>query len=165
MKKTSVYMIALLTLATLPTAEAAGRVVKIIDGDTLDFLEGTKLQRVRLVDIDAPEKNQPFGNKAKQYLSGIVINADAVAVRSIGTDNYGRTLGQVYVKRCAPTCLTYLANEEMVKNGFAWAYRFKGKASSSTMEKIEAEAKSKKLGLWSDKSPVEPWKWRREHSY
>jgi len=43
MKKTSVYMIAFLTLATLPTAEAAGRVVKIIDGDTLDFLVNTSL--------------------------------------------------------------------------------------------------------------------------
>ncbi|EPY4379414.1 thermonuclease family protein [Klebsiella pneumoniae] len=163
MKKTSVYMIALLTLATLPTAEAAGRVVKIIDGDTLDFLEGTKLQRVRLVDIDAPEKNQPFGNRAKQELNDLVQGANDTLLQPTGKDRYGRILGRVIVKKCEPACMNYYVNGEMVKRGFAWAYRYHGKASSPSMEKLEHEARSAKRGLWSDAGAIEPWKWRKEH--
>lgn len=163
MKKTSVYMIAFLTLATLPTAEAAGRVVKIIDGDTLDFLEGAKLQRVRLVDIDAPEKNQPFGNRAKQELNDLVQGANDTLLQPIGKDRYGRILGRVIVKKCEPACMNYYVNGEMVKRGFAWAYRYHGKASSPWMEKLEHEARSEKRGLWSDAGAIEPWKWRKEH--
>lgn len=163
MKKNSVYMIALLTLATLPTAEAAGRVVKIIDGDTLDFLTGTKLQRVRLVDIDAPEKNQPFGNRAKQKLNDLVQGADDTVLLTTGKDRYGRILGRVIVKKCEPACMNYYVNAEMVKSGFAWAYRYHGKASSPSMEILEYEARSAKRGLWSDPGAIEPWKWRKEH--
>lgn len=163
MKKNSVYMIALLTLATLPTAEAAGRVVKIIDGDTLDFLTGTKLQRVRLVDIDAPEKNQPFGNRAKQKLNDLVQGADDTVLLTTGKDRYGRILGRVIVKKCEPACMNYYVNAEMVKSGFAWAYRYHGKASSPSMETLEYEARSAKRGLWSAPGAIEPWKWRKEH--
>ncbi|HBR0962978.1 TPA: thermonuclease family protein [Klebsiella pneumoniae] len=163
MKKTSLYMIALLTLATLPTAEAAGRVVKIIDGDTLDFLEGTKLQRVRLVDIDAPEKNQPFGNRAKQKLNDLIQGANDTLLQPTGKDRYGRILGRVIVKKCEPACINYYVNGEMVKSGFAWAYRYHGKASSPSMETLEHKARSAKRGLWSDADAIEPWKWRKEH--
>lgn len=163
MKKTSVYMIALLTMATVPTAEAAGRVVKIIDGDTLDFLEGTKLQRVRLVDIDAPEKNQPFGNRAKRKLNELVQGTNDVLLQPTGKDRYGRVLGRVIVKKCQPACMSYYVNGEMVKSGFAWAYRYHGKASSPRMENLERQARSEKLGLWQDPDAIEPWQWRRDH--
>lgn len=49
-----------------------GRVVKIADGDTFTLLvNGDEQVKIRLDGIDAPEKGQAYGNKAKEYLSGI----------------------------------------------------------------------------------------------
>ena len=47
-----------------------GRVVKITDGDTLVVLDNSMTQhKVRLSGIDAPESNQPFGQRSKEALS------------------------------------------------------------------------------------------------
>ena len=51
------------------SAEFAGRVVRIADGDTITVLDELKQQhRVRLATVDAPERNQDFGSVARQYL-------------------------------------------------------------------------------------------------
>ena len=58
------------TDATQQTAEITGKVIHIIDGDTIDILTADKSRiRIRLNGIDAPEKGQPFGNTAKEFLS------------------------------------------------------------------------------------------------
>lgn len=49
----------------------------------------------------------------------------------------------------------------MVKKGYAWAYRYNKIASNPEMVKFERQAKQKKLGLWQDKKPIEPWKYRQ----
>lgn len=122
MKRKLVYWV--IVVCFLPSLSLAATVTRILDGDTLEVTEDSKTLRVRLIDIDAPEKKQPYGQKAKQFLTDFVKDADAVAVRSMGTDRYGRTLAQVYVKKCDSECLSYLVNAEMVKNGYAWAYRY-----------------------------------------
>lgn len=137
-------------------------VTRIMDGDTLEVKDNGDLIRIRLVDIDAPEKSQPFGQRAKQKLSELVKDANDVAVFSTGKDRYGRTLAKVYVKKCQPACLAYFVNAEMVKSGLAWAYRYHGKATSSAMEELESGAKQAKTGLWSSPDAVEPWRYRYE---
>ena len=69
----------LLLLACLPlstcAAELQGRVVRIVDGDTLILLDGTNMQhKTRLAGIDCPERKQPFGQRARQALSDYVFN-------------------------------------------------------------------------------------------
>jgi endonuclease YncB( thermonuclease family) len=55
--------------------ELAGRVVRIIDGDTLVLLDASDTQhKVRLAGIDCPEKGQPWSTRAKQALSEYVFN-------------------------------------------------------------------------------------------
>jgi endonuclease YncB( thermonuclease family) len=45
-------------------------VVAVADGDTLTILDaGRQQRRIRLAEIDAPEKRQPFGQRSKQSLS------------------------------------------------------------------------------------------------
>lgn len=46
----------------------AGRVVKVQDGDTLTVLVSRKQVKVRLADIDAPERKQPFGTRSRPSL-------------------------------------------------------------------------------------------------
>lgn len=47
-------------------ADFSGRIVRVIDGDTVQVLTSGEMVRVRLNGIDAPESSQPFGQKAKQ---------------------------------------------------------------------------------------------------
>ena len=55
----------------------AGRVVGVLDGDTITVLDAGKQQhRIRLAFIDAPEKSQPFGNASKRSLSALTIGQE-----------------------------------------------------------------------------------------
>jgi len=93
-----------------------GKVVGIADGDTLTVLTASKQQhKIRLAEIDAPEKNQPFGSKSKQSLSDLWFGKEAEAIPR-AVDRYKRTVARV---RCAGVD----ANLEQVNCGMAWVYR------------------------------------------
>ncbi|EOS1694660.1 thermonuclease family protein [Escherichia coli] len=155
--------LAVLVIASPAWAELRGEVVRIIDGDTIDVLVDKRPVRVRLVDIDAPEKRQAFGERARQALAGMVFRRP-VLVDEKATDRYGRTLGIVWVNVELPGQRPHQrnVNASMVHQGMAWAYRFHGRAADPQMLRLEQEARGKRVGLWSDPNAVEPWKWRRE---
>ncbi|QYN42336.1 thermonuclease family protein [Gilliamella sp. ESL0443] len=132
-------------------ADFNGKVVKVIDGDTVDILTNKKI-RVRLLDIDAPERRQAYGNASRKYLASLIAGK-TVYVKENKKDIYRRTLGVIYLKQVN-------INAKMVENGFAWAYRFKGVASNKNMEKLELKARQNKKGLWKDKHPIAPWDFR-----
>ena len=88
-------------------------VVSVSDGDTITVLDDNKQRHViRLMGIDAPEKAQAFGQKAKQSLSDLVFDKD-VSVTWFKRDRYGRTVGQVRIGD-TDVCL------EQIKRGMAW---------------------------------------------
>lgn len=132
-------------------ADFNGKVVKVIDGDTVDILTNKKI-RVRLLDIDAPERRQAYGNASRKYLASLIAGK-TVYVKENKKDIYQRTLGVIYLKQVN-------INAKMVENGFAWAYRFKGVASNKNMEKLELKARQNKKGLWKDKHPIALWDFR-----
>ena len=54
-----------------------GHVVGVSDGDTITVLDDNKQRYViRLMGIDAPEKAQAYGRRAKESLSDLVFNKD-----------------------------------------------------------------------------------------
>lgn len=129
-----------------------GRVVGVSDGDTVTVLDDQSRQhKVRLAEIDAPEKAQDFGLRSKQNLSDLVFGK-IVAVTVIDNDRYQRKVGVVIVG-------TLNANHEQVKAGMAWVYR--RYANDLKLYRYEAEAKAQKLGLWSQPYPTPPWEFRR----
>jgi micrococcal nuclease len=76
------YLALLLLLITFPAATETvylGKVVRIVDGDTLTLLVDSKQLKIRLSDIDTPEKKQPFGTRAKQALSDLAFGKEALA--------------------------------------------------------------------------------------
>ncbi|OCG45027.1 hypothetical protein A9G35_07035 [Gilliamella sp. Choc5-1] len=138
---------------TLVYADFNGKVVKVIDGDTVDILTIKKQKiRVRLLDIDAPESKQAYGNASRKYLASLIA-AKNVFVKESKKDIYERSLGTIFLNEVN-------INEKMVENGYAWAYRYKGVANNKLMVKLEKIAKQNKKGLWKDKHPIAPWNYR-----
>lgn len=128
----------------------AAQVISIADGDTLTVLEGREQIRVRLANIDAPEKKQPFGQRSRQSLADLCFGKDA-EVRPQSKDRYGRTVAVVI-------CNGIEANREQVERGLAWVYVKYNK--DPELPAVEVLARESRLGLWRDKEPVPPWEWR-----
>ncbi|WP_291952766.1 thermonuclease family protein [Campylobacter sp.] len=126
------------------------KVVEVIDGDTIKVIIKQKESKIRLFGIDAPEKNQAYGQISKKFLSAIVLNKE-VTLSIKDEDKYGRILAIVYLNDKD-------INQIMVKNGYAWAYEY----YSDLYLNVQNIAKSAKKGLWEDKNPIEPYKWRKQ---
>lgn len=144
-----------LLLATLPVHAQSliGKVVGVSDGDTLTLrIEGQPQTRVRLSAIDAPEKTQAFGERAKQALSDLCFGKPAQA-DVVDVDRYGRQVAEVW-------CEGVYANGAMVQNGFAWVYRIYAR-NRADLYAAEADARLARRGLWVDESPTPPWDFRR----
>jgi endonuclease YncB( thermonuclease family) len=88
----------LIPLPSFASDQLSGKVVGITDGDTLTVLVDRKPVKVRLAEIDTPERGQPWASKAKQALSTKVYG-QVVRVEVSDTDRYGRTVGHVYRNR------------------------------------------------------------------
>lgn len=143
---------AALAFSSAARADFTGPVVAILDGDTIDVLIDRQPVRVRLAQIDAPEKRHAFGTRSRQALSALVFR-QSVTVADAGRDRYGRVLGTVYVSRVN-------VNAEMVRQGMAWVYR--QYATDRSLFELEDEARAGRRGLWADPSPVPPWQFRRQ---
>ena len=147
------------TISPALAEKILGRVVGVHDGDTITVLTTDRQSlRTRLVGIDAPEFDQPYGTPAKQALSGLVFGKD-VALDVTGLDRYGRTLARVFYRNLD-------VNAEMVRLGYAWVYRLY--MTDETLLGLELAARAAKRGLWSLSEPkqVPPWEWRRQpHSF
>ena len=145
-------VIALLFASAVSAAQISGRVVSVADGDTLTLLVDNHDQvKVRLAEIDAPEKAQPFGQRSKQSLSNLCFGRDAT-LETTDTDRYGRTVAKVY-------CGGVYANAEQVRSGMAWAYR--KYLHDQSLLATESEAREAMRGLWADSDPVPPWEFRK----
>lgn len=102
------HLIAVIVLFLVSAASLAetlhGRVVRIVDGDTLIVLDADNTQhRVRLGGIDTPERGQPFGNRAKQNLSRLAGGQDA-RVEWYKKDRWKRLIGTVWVRSPDTKC-------------------------------------------------------------
>jgi micrococcal nuclease len=122
-----------------------GKVVSIADGDTLTVLDEAKVQhRIRLHDIDAPKKVQPFGTKARESLAAKVFGK-TVRVEVVDVDRYHREVGRIYLG-------DRFIKVEMVRDGFRWRYVRYDKAGEFT--DAEREAREHRRGLWADPNAV-----------
>lgn len=140
-------------------ASFAGRVVGVSDGDTVTVLTAENRQfKIRLSGIDAPEKKQAFGARAKETLSRQLFG-QSVTVVWAKTDRYGRIVGKVEVDGVD-------ANLEQLREGSAWVYtqylRELPLEDRKLYVEAERQARSERRGLWRDNDPEPPWQWRHE---
>jgi len=129
-------------------------VVGVADGDTLtarcDVPEGKATITVRLAEVDAPEKGQPFGTRSRQHLAD-TCHGKPATVRPQTTDRYGRTARRV-------ECDGIDASVEQLRAGMAWV--FDRYVTDRGLYEVQDAARNERRGLWADDAAVAPWEWR-----
>lgn len=161
MKKIYPFLLSLLLLfsgVAWASNVIPGKVIAISDGDTITLLTPEKQQlKIRLVGIDAPEKKQAYGTKARDHLAAHVFR-QAVEVDIRKKDQYGRSLGVVYLGDND-------INQLMIRDGYAWFYKHyakeQPKEEALRYADSEREARTQGKGLWADPHPVPPWEFRK----
>ena len=154
-KKLLLFAFYLLTSFLYSQNTLTAKVVGIKDGDTVVVLDSLNNQyTLRLAEVDCPEKNQPFGTKAKQFTS------DQIYLKTIkyvvtDTDRYGRSIAMIYYD----TDNKYLS-AEIIKAGMGWHY--KRYSTSKELATFENNARKNKTGLWVDTNPINPSDWRKK---
>jgi len=140
---------------SLLSGENEVKVIGVKDGDTIEVIDTAIKQTytIRLSEVDAPEKSQPFGQKAKQMTSELVYGK-FVKVESIGKDRNGRTIAKVFYNDSI-----YLS-ETLIRTGMAWVYRKYSK--NAYLIQLETISRKNKTGLWIDENAIEPCVWRKQ---
>lgn len=128
-----------------------GRVTGVMDGDTVEVRVAERTMRLRLSEVDAPERTQPFGPQARTRLESLVGGRD-VEVQVKETDRYGRSVSWVFVDGQE-------VGRILVREGLAWWYR--AYSQDAALGELEREAREARRGLWSQENPEAPWDYRR----
>jgi micrococcal nuclease len=130
----------------------SGRVVSVIDGDDIEVLIENHAVRIRLAEVDCPEKGQPFFRNARRFTSSKCYNRE-VKVEVVEKDRYGRNVGKVTLPDGKSL------NHELVRAGYAWWYKAYSKDLSLGL--LEMRARLAKRGLWAAPGPEAPWEYRK----
>ena len=128
------------------------RVVRVVDGDTVDVSVGGRVERVRYIGVDTPESVKPntpvqcFAKAASAENERLV---EGQAVRLVGDaeaqDRYGRTLAYVY--RASDGLFV---NAELVRDGYAKPLEIAPNvAHAAEFSRLAGAARKAGRGLWS----------------
>lgn len=148
-------------MAYQPGDQFNARVTWVHNGNTFTVTTGHVLERnlkqwrIRLADLDAPEKDQPFGAQATSALRDLVMTREVV-LKVLDVDRHDRLVVRAYVLRHGEVVDV---NHELVRLGLAWV--FKQFLHDRSLQAVENEAKDARRGLWAETDPVPPWEWRR----
>ncbi|RLM21561.1 hypothetical protein BIY29_13570 [Brenneria alni] len=149
------YLLAVILLFSGPGLAATlnGKVVKVIDGDTIVVRQNGVSYRIRMLGIDAPEYHQPYGKDSRRALDR-QIGGKRVTVQYDEKDRYDRYLGTVYYRNNN-------INLNLLRNGEVWVY--KQHRHNRELMRYENAARQQRLGLWRHPHPQAPWVYRQTH--
>lgn len=154
-------MVLAMLLAAGPAAAASieGRVVRVVDGDSLWFKpdSGGPALEVRLQNIDAPEICQDWGPEAKKGLIDIALGGKGrldVAGQSGVRDAHGRLLATLVIGGVD-------VNRRLVEEGHAWSARYKWDRGPLMAQERMAKALSR--GLHGRAGAQNPREFRQQH--
>ncbi|MDR2075539.1 MAG: thermonuclease family protein [Desulfovibrio sp.] len=153
-----------LSLFLLPAPAGAwpGRVIAVEEGDALTVEPGrTKTGiRINLYGIDCPERDQPYGARARQATADAVLGREVNVhpVDPVDPERYGNGAALV----AAPG--REMLNSWLVREGLAWVCpQLCARADiCDRLRELERTARESKAGLWADREPTPPWIWRQK---
>jgi endonuclease YncB( thermonuclease family) len=159
MTRNFVLALLLLTLvsANVTAATLFGRVIEVNDGDVITVFNLNRPVRIKLLAVDAPEKDQAFGDVAKKHLSELVYDK-SVSVEYWGIASDGSLVGRVTLNSAD-------VGAQMIRDGAAW-FDASGQDRLSASDRevyqqSEQAARSEKRGLWQAENPIAPWEFVR----
>jgi len=145
------WCIGVVCVETSANGHISGKVVAVIDGNTIEVLGDDKeTYKIVLAGVDSPELTQEYGEKAKKYLEKILLQKE-VAVQLQGKDRKGNHVAVVLKGDVDPRI-------ELLKEGLAWTAE-RDPLPELEIHRVSAEEKNK--GLWKDENPTPPWIHRR----
>jgi micrococcal nuclease len=147
-------LIAMLVSMPAAAGQFTARVIWVMDGDTVLVLHNSQKIRIRLANIDAPEKDQDYGTASREALMAMVLRKE-VQVDTLAVDKYERTVALLQVDGLN-------VNEEQVRRGMAWEYSHYH--SDRRYIALQQEARHAGRGLWAQPNPTPPWVWRKQHA-
>jgi len=133
-------------------ADFIGKVKAVDDGDTIIVLHDGLDEHIRFNGIDAPEKTQAYGKKAKEFTAAVTLGKEVTIIEH-GKDKHGRTIGDVLLPDGSNV------NRQLVKEGLAWWYW--KHSQDKSLRDLEDEARDEKRGLWRERNPIPPWVFRK----
>ena len=156
-------VVAVLVLGMSPAIEAAqggdaprlvGKVMRVIDGDSVEVQLDSGPIEVRLHAADAPEHDQPGGRAAVRALSTRLKRKTVVTLEPVEQDQYARLVAVIHRD-------DENVNGWLIRQGHAWAYRHY--TADERYCRWEDEARATQRGVWSRPASdwIAPWDWRR----
>jgi len=147
------------TVSTQVSAkDLVGRVSDVPNGDTIIVTDAqNKQHKVYLLGIAAPKMKQAFGKESREYLERLLFaRNDQVKVVIKKRTRANNLVGTVFAAEMNSNQFADI-NGMMVMAGFAWA----NPRTSKQYIAVEKIARNRKAGLWKQKRPIAPWKWRK----
>ena len=137
------------------TSSITGCCSRVIDGDTIDIKpDGESWPfwtcRIRLLGVDCPERDQPFGDTATDFTREFCGDQLLTAIVE-SKDRYGRHLAWIKI---GDKDLIH----ELLRAGLAW--HFKKYSDDAELAALENKARDGRVGIWSAEDAVAPWDWR-----
>ena len=130
---------------------------QVVDGDSIRWNSAAGPVEYRLASIDAPELNQPFGQRAKKYLQ-IILSGRELTAYQTDVDKYGRRVAFIFAMSPNRPGVAEEINARMVADGYAWhSIQFSQNPNLTRLEKV---ARASGLGLWEQRTPTAPWTYR-----
>ncbi len=126
-----------------------GKVVGVIDGDSITVMHDGQAEEVRLYGVDCPEKRQDFGQRAKEFTSTELFGK-MVEVSPVTTDRYGRTVPMVALNGRN-------FNRRIIEVGYALVFqKYCTRPEYTEWNKVESQARASRTGLWLGQNPIPP---------
>ena len=157
-----VFLVGVFLCLGVPASAARlyGKVIEIVDGDTIRMISLNRVVRIKVLAIDAPEMKQSCGDVAKQHLLDL-IGEKMVSVEYFGLSEDGSITGKVFLNEMD-------IGAQMVRDGAAWFDKARADRLSATEQKLyadsEAAARNEHRGIWQVSDPTAPWDFRQGRS-